>query len=144
MNNNILIYTDGSCYGNPGPGGWAAIIIDKNKKYSISGHREYSTNNEMELEAVYKALSHFKEKKIITIKSDSAYVVGCFKNQWYKRWIQNDWKNSKNQPVKNKEMWQKILILTGFHKVKFEKVKAHSRDSLNNECDLIAKSAVKK
>lgn len=142
--NKITIYTDGACSGNPGPGGWAAVLIYKDNKKEISGGKKQTTNNEMELTAVYMALNQLKYPCDVEVYSDSAYIVNCFTKNWIKNWIKNGWKNSNKEEVKNKEIWQKIYELTNMHNVEFYKVKGHSDNELNNRCDKLARDEIKK
>ncbi len=140
----VTIYTDGACSGNPGPGGWGAILIFQGKQKEISGGAKNTTNNIMEMTAVIEALKMLKEECIVKIYSDSAYVVNAFNENWIEGWIAKGWQNSKKEPVKNKELWQELISLTNKHKVTFIKVKGHSTDELNNRCDFLATSAAKK
>lgn len=140
----VTIYTDGACSGNPGPGGWGAILIFQGKQKEISSGAKNTTNNIMEMTAVIEALKMLKEECIVKIYSDSAYVVNAFNENWIEGWIAKGWQNSKKEPVKNKELWQELISLTNKHKVTFIKVKGHSTDELNNRCDFLATSAAKK
>lgn len=148
--NVIKIYTDGSCSSNPGPGGWAAIIIKEGSDPSttdISGSDPATTNNRMEMMAVIEGLRAVSKdpsisSKPIEVYSDSAYIVNCFRDGWWKKWVQNGWISSAQKPVENKDLWE---ILISFHKqgnVQFKKVKAHATDAINNRCDELAKKAV--
>lgn len=139
----VTIYTDGACSGNPGPGGWGAILMFQGKQKEISGGAKNTTNNIMEMTAVIEALKMLKEECIVKIYSDSAYVVNAFNENWIEGWIAKGWQNSKKEPVKNKELWQELISLTNKHKVTFIKVKGHSTDELNNRCDFLATSAAK-
>lgn len=138
----ITIYTDGACSGNPGPGGWGAVLIYKNVKKEISGGCKNTTNNIMEITAVLEALKLLKHPCIVNIYSDSAYVVNCFNQGWIYNWMKKGWKTSGNEPVKNKELWQELYNLTKIHKVTFNKVKGHSDNELNNRCDELARNAI--
>jgi len=138
----IIIYTDGACSGNPGPGGWAAILMFGEHKKEISGGEFNTTNNRMELQAAIESLKSLKEPCSVKLYSDSAYLVNCFQQGWYKGWIKNGWKNSKKQPVENKDQWEQLLELVNKHKVEFLKVKGHANDELNNRCDELAVAAV--
>ncbi len=139
----IIIYTDGACSGNPGPGGWGTILIYKNKQKEMSGGKKETTNNVMELMAVIEGLKCLKYPCDVEIYSDSAYVVNAFNQNWINSWLKNGWKNSNKEPVKNKEMWQELYELTQIHKVKFIKVKGHSDNEYNNRCDELARNAIK-
>lgn len=140
----ITIYTDGACSGNPGPGGWGAVLIFGNNQKEISGGAKDTTNNIMEMTAVIEALKLLKEPCVVSLYSDSAYVVNAFKEHWIEGWIAKGWVNSKKEPVKNKELWLEMIELTNKHKVTFIKVKGHSTNELNNRCDFLATSAAKK
>ena len=139
----IVICTDGACSGNPGPGGWGAVLIYKDNKKEISGGSKNTTNNIMELTAVIEALKQLKYPCEVDLYSDSAYVVNCFNQGWIYNWQKNNWKTASKEPVKNKEIWQELYDLTKIHKVKFFKVKGHSDNELNNRCDELARSAIK-
>lgn len=140
----IDIYTDGACSGNPGPGGWGAILMYNDYKKEISGYSPETTNNVMEMTAVVEALKLLKEECEITIYSDSAYVVNAFLQKWIKGWIANGWKTSNKKEVKNKELWQEMLDLLNKHNYKFIKVKGHSDNEYNNRCDFLATSEIAK
>ena len=136
----IKIYTDGSCLGNPGNGGWAAIIIDNKKKIQINGSKKNTTNNQMELLAPIKALKKTPKGSTVQIFTDSKYVkLGI--TEWIHNWKKNGWKTANKQPVKNKELWTELDNLTDQFKIKWSWVKGHSSDTLNNEVDLIAREA---
>ena len=139
----IEIYTDGACSGNPGVGGYGAVLIYNNKRKEISGAEEQTTNNKMEIMAVLKAISLVKEPCEIKIYSDSAYVVNAFLNGWIDNWKQNGWRNSGKDEVKNKELWQQLLEKLEPHKVSWVKVKGHADNELNNRCDELATTAIK-
>ena len=132
------IYTDGSCIGNPGKGGWAAIILDNNKQKIISGSEPYTTNNRMELIAVIKALKNVKKKEI-TLITDSQYVKNGIE-VWILKWKKNGWMTAEKKPVKNKDLWLMLEKLSEGKKVKWEWVKGHSSDKLNNKVDEIARN----
>ena len=139
----ITIYTDGACSGNPGPGGWGAVLIFQGNQKEISGGAKDTTNNIMEMTAVIEALKLLKEPCIVNLHSDSAYVVNAFNEHWIEGWLAKCWVNSKKEPVKNKELWLELIELTNKHKVKFIKVKGHSTNELNNRCDYLATTAAK-
>lgn len=136
------IYTDGACSGNPGAGGWAAILIHGNHTKRISGAEEETTNNRMELLAVINALSLLKIKSKVLLYSDSAYVVNAFNQKWIATWLENGWRTSGRKPVQNKDLWLQLLSLTKKHSVKFIKVKGHADNQYNNECDELARKAI--
>ena len=128
--------------GNPGPGGWGAILMYNNYKKEICGGSKSTTNNIMEVSAVIEALKILKDPCNVTVYSDSAYVVNCFNQGWIYNWIKKGWKTSGNEPVKNKELWQELYSLTKIHNVKFVKVKGHSDNEYNNRCDELARSQI--
>ena len=131
------IYTDGSCIGNPGKGGWAAIIINNGKKKIISGSENYTTNNRMEIIAVIKALHTIKLKQA-TLITDSQYVKNGIEI-WIHKWKDNGWMTAEKKPVKNKDLWTKLDKIQKTKKIKWEWVKGHSSDKFNNEVDRIAR-----
>lgn len=139
----ITIYTDGACSGNPGPGGYGAILMLGENKKEISGGKKDTTNNIMELTAVIEALKLLKRPCKVHLYSDSAYVVNAFLQHWINGWQKNNWRNSNKEEVKNKELWQELLKLTQIHDVSFHKVKGHSDNSFNNRCDELARNAIK-
>ncbi len=136
----IKIYTDGSCLENPGNGGWAAIIIDDEKKTQIKGSKKNTTNNQMELLAPIEALKKIPKGSEIQIFTDSKYVKSGI-TEWIHNWKKNGWKTTDRQPVKNKEHWEELDLLANEFKISWNWVKAHSTDKLNNEVDLIAREA---
>ena len=142
----VLIYTDGACSGNPGPGGWGAILMYKEHKKEISGGNKETTNNIMEMTAVIMALKQLKRpcKHDVEIYSDSAYVVNAFDKGWIYNWKKNNWKTASKEPVKNKELWEEIYKLIEDINVKFIKVKGHSDNEFNNRCDELARSEIEK
>ena len=131
------IYTDGACSGNPGKGGWAAIILDGKNQLSISGSEKKTTNNRMELMAPIMALKKIKNKSEIIIYTDSRYVKDGI-TDWIKKWKLNNWKNSKKKPVKNKDLWIKLDNICLKHKVSWKWVKAHAGNKYNNLVDELA------
>ncbi len=138
----VTIYTDGACSGNPGPGGWGAILMYQGNKKEISGGKKNTTNNEMELTAVIEALKMLKFPCLVDLYSDSAYVVNAFLQNWIGNWVKNNWKTSSKEPVKNQELWKELYELTKTHQVKFIKVKGHSDNEFNNRCDELARNAI--
>ena len=136
----IKIYTDGSCLENPGKGGWAAIINDNGNIKKINGSEKNTTNNRMELMAPINALKNMNSKEEINIYTDSQYVkLGI--TEWINTWIKNDWQTSKKEDVKNKDLWMELYNLNNSLNVKWNWVKAHAGDPLNEEVDLLAKKA---
>jgi len=136
----IKIYTDGSCIGNPGSGGWAAIILNGDKQDIISGRKKNTTNNQMELMAAIKALVFFSKKQKIRIYTDSNYVKEGITN-WIKIWEKNNWKTANKKKVKNVELWKKLNTLSNFHDIEWKWVKAHSGDPMNSLVDKLARKA---
>ena len=138
------IYTDGACSGNPGPGGWAVIILANNEiKEMFSGSEKNTTNNQMELLAPIKAIQKFKKKTEISIFTDSTYVKDGI-TTWIKQWEKNGWKTASKKPVKNKDLWKKLKNLSSKHSIKWIWVKGHAQDKYNNLVDELAQGAIKK
>jgi len=152
MLRQVEIYTDGACSGNPGPGGWAAVLLSGDKKKEISGFVASTTNNRMELLAVIEGLKALKQPCSVRLYSDSAYVVNAFEQRWIASWKKNAkidsgktiWYNSQKQPVKNQDLWEELLALLETHNVTFIKVKGHSDNFYNNRCDELAVAEIKK
>ena len=138
MEEKIVIYTDGACSGNPGPGGWGTILMYKGIKKEISGNMKDTTNNIMEITAVIEGLKQLKKQSEVQKYSDSSYVVNAFKQGWIYNWIKKGWKTASGENVKNKELWQELYNLTKIHKVEFIKVKGHSDNEFINRCDDMA------
>ncbi len=136
----IQIYTDGSCLGNPGNGGWAAIIIDDKKKIKIKGSKKNTTNNQMELVAPIEALKKIPKGSKVQIFTDSKYVKSGI-TEWIYNWKKNGWKTVNKQPVKNKDLWTELDHMISEFEVEWSWVKGHSSDALNNEVDFIAREA---
>lgn len=140
----VDIYTDGACSGNPGNGGYCAILMYNGAEKVISGAEKETTNNRMELLAVIKGLEALKERCIVNLYSDSQYVVDAFNKGWITSWIANGWKTAGKKEVKNVDLWQSLLELTNTHTVNFIKVKGHADNEYNNRCDKIAVEEYKK
>ena len=136
----IKIYTDGSCLKNPGNGGWAAIICTKDEMKKISGSEKDTTNNRMELLATINALKEVNSEDLIEIYTDSKYVKNGI-TDWIHSWIKNNWKTSNKEDVKNKDLWVQLHELSNNSKIKWNWVKAHAGNPLNEEVDLLAKKA---
>ncbi len=136
----IKIYTDGSCIGNPGQGGWAAIILDKGKKTEIKGSKKDTTNNQMELLAPIEALKKIPKGSKVQIFTDSKYVKSGI-TEWIHNWKKNGWKTANKKEVSNKELWTELDQLNSEFEINWNWVKAHSTDKLNNEVDLLARDA---
>ena len=144
MLKKVTIYTDGACSGNPGPGGWGAILMIDDYKKEISGYSENTTNNIMEITAVLEAVKMLKYECEITIYSDSAYVVNAFKQGWIYNWQKNNWRTADKKPVKNQELWKELYSELSKHKFDFIKVKGHSDNEFNNRCDFLATNEISK
>ncbi|MBF8376417.1 ribonuclease HI [Alicyclobacillus mali] len=138
----VILYTDGACSGNPGPGGWAAILQWKGHVKELSGGEPETTNQRMELKAVIEGLKALKRPCDVIVHSDSAYVVNCFKQGWYVNWRRNGWMNSKGEPVQNRDLWEELLDAINGHRVRFEKVKGHAGVKWNERCDELARGAI--
>ena len=136
----IKIYTDGSCLKNPGNGGWAAIIYTDNEVKKISGSEKDTTNNRMELMATINALKEVNSEDLIEIYTDSKYVKNGI-TDWIHNWIKNNWKTSNKEDVKNKDLWVQLHDFNNNSKIKWNWVKAHAGNPLNEEVDLLAKKA---
>ena len=136
----IKIYTDGSCLKNPGNGGWAAIICAKDEMKKISGSEKDTTNNRMELLATINALKEVNSDDLIEIYTDSKYVKNGI-TEWINTWLSNNWKTSKKDDVKNKDLWTDLYNLNKLNNIKWNWVKAHDGNPLNEEVDLLAKKA---
>ncbi|NLB52734.1 MAG: ribonuclease HI [Syntrophomonadaceae bacterium] len=140
----IIIYTDGACSGNPGPGGWGAVLMSGSNKKEISGADPQTTNQRMELMAVVAALKALKVTGWeVEVYSDSAYLVNAFGQKWLDKWQQNGWKNSKKEEVANQDLWKELLDLTSRNRVTMKKVKGHAGDEYNERCDQLARQAIK-
>ena len=143
MTRIVDIWTDGACSGNPGPGGWAAIVIDGNIEQEISGGEPWTTNQRMEMMGVLQGLRALPPGRAVDVFSDSAYVINCFRDKWWKKWQQNGWRNSKRQPVANADLWQPLVELVNSGSVTFRWVKGHSGDALNDLVDSLAVAAAR-
>jgi ribonuclease HI len=148
----IVIYTDGSCWNKGdaenaagrGKGGWACVLMHPDgTKQELTGKAEVSTNNRMEMQAAIEGLKAVASPSVIELYSDSAYLVNCFRDKWYLKWQKNGWKNSRAEPVENKDLWEELLALYQYHTVTFCKVKGHSNNEHNNRCDKLAAEARK-
>lgn len=139
----VIIYTDGACSGNPGPGGWGAILMYKDKKLEISGYEGHTTNNRMELMAPIEALSRLKEPCQVQVYSDSAYLVNAFQKHWLDNWQRKNWIKSDKKPVENQDLWKELLKYTCIHSIQWIKVKGHADNPYNNRCDALATGEIK-
>ncbi|MBE3579509.1 MAG: ribonuclease HI [Caldanaerobacter subterraneus] len=147
MKNNdeiVEIYTDGACSGNPGPGGWAAVLIYKGIKREISGFEENTTNNRMELKAAIEGLKALKRPCKVNLYSDSSYLINAFNEGWIEKWQKNNWLKSDKTPVENQDLWKELLEVSKPHQINWIKVKGHSDNEYNNLCDRLAAEQIKK
>ena len=136
----VTLYTDGACSGNPGPGGYGAILIYKGIEKEISGGEVETTNNKMEIMAVIKGLEYLKEPCDVTIYSDSAYVVNTIEKGWIYSWKKNNWIKSDKKPALNPDLWSELLELTAKHEMHYHWVKGHADNEYNERCDRMAVS----
>ncbi len=134
----VTIYTDGACSGNPGPGGWGAILEYNGIEKEMSGGASDTTNNKMELTGVIEALSALREPCEVEIFTDSRYVVDGIEKGWAEKWKANGWMRNRREPALNPELWDKLLSLLDTHKVHFNWVKGHASNEKNNRCDILA------
>ena len=142
MKKNVTIYTDGACSGNPGKGGWAALMQYNNVEKEIFGAEEETTNNRMELMAAISALEILKEPCCVKIFTDSQYVKNGI-TKWIDGWLKNNWKNSSKKPVKNKELWERLLEVSKKHEIVWNWVEGHAGNELNERVDQLARSQCK-
>lgn len=140
---NVIIYTDGACSGNPGKGGWAALLKFGDVEKEISGGENETTNNRMELNAAIQALKILKEPCSVEIFTDSTYVKDGI-TKWIENWQKNNWKNSSNKPVKNKELWEQLLKESRRHNIKWHWVEGHAGHEFNERVDKLARAECKK
>jgi ribonuclease HI len=144
---HVTIYTDGACSGNPGPGGWAAVLRYEDGRGGIrervlTGHAAETTNNRMELTAIVEALAALTEPVAASVHTDSAYVASAFNEGWLAGWRRRGWTTADRKPVKNRDLWERLLPLTARHAVRFVKVRGHADDALNNRVDRLAVAAL--
>ena len=141
---NVTLYTDGACSGNPGPGGWGAILEYMGHEKEFSGGEENTTNNRMELTAVIEGLSKLKEPCIVELYSDSKYVIDGLQKGWAEGWKKRGWIKSDKKPALNPELWDQLLTLTHIHQMRYHWVKGHAENPKNNRCDEMAVAEWKK
>ena len=139
---HVTLYTDGACSGNPGPGGWGALLQFGDQEKTIKGAERETTNNRMELMAVIEGLRALKEPCRVAVHTDSAYIVNAFEQDWISNWKQRGWKTASKKPVKNRDLWEALLREMERHDVTFVKVKGHADDALNNYVDGVAVGAI--
>jgi len=140
----VTIYTDGACSGNPGPGGWAALLQFGRHELVLSGGAPLTTNNRMELKAAIEGLRALKKPCRVRLHTDSAYLQRAFTEGWLAKWQQNGWRTSSKKPVENQDLWQELVALTKQHDVTWIKVKGHANNELNNRVDGLAVAALEK
>ena len=138
----VDVYTDGSCSGNPGPGGWGAILLYKGLEKELSGGARQTTNNQMELTGAISALSALKEPCRVTLYTDSQYIVNAINQKWLENWKKRGWKKADKSPVLNRELWEALDGQLSRHQVTFVWVKGHADNAYNNRCDALARGAI--
>lgn len=140
----VTIYTDGACSGNPGIGGWGAILFYKDTMKEISGFQKDTTNNQMELTAAIKALDQLKVPCEIDLYSDSAYLINAFKEDWITKWQINGFRTANKKPIQNLDLWKQLIDFNNIHKINWIKVKGHADNKYNNRCDALATGEIAK
>ena len=139
----VTIYTDGACSGNPGPGGWGAVLLFGPHRKELSGYEPETTNNRMELTAAIEALSALNRPCDVDLYTDSAYLCNAFLQDWIGNWLKKNWKKADGKPVENQDLWQRIVHFTQIHSITWHKVKGHGDNEHNNRCDQLATGAIK-
>jgi ribonuclease HI len=139
---DLTLYTDGACSGNPGPGGWAALLIEDGRERVVSGAEPRTTNQRMELRAAIEGLAVVPGRRTVQLFTDSSYVMNCFRDRWWERWEANGWLGVARQPVANRDLWERLLAEARRHEVVWHKVKGHADDALNNRVDALARAAI--
>lgn len=139
----VTIYTDGACSGNPGPGGWGAVLLYGAHRREISGFEASTTNNRMEMMAAIQALRLLREPCEVELYSDSSYLVDAFNKKWIQNWSARGWVKTDKKPVKNQDLWEELVALSSTHKVRFVYVKGHADNPENNRCDQLATGAIR-
>ncbi|MDA1332887.1 MAG: ribonuclease HI [Bacteroidetes bacterium] len=140
---HITLYTDGACSGNPGPGGWAGLLMYNGRERVVTGAEKLTTNNRMELAAVVESIRVLKEPGVIAVHTDSAYIANAFNEGWIENWLRRGWMTAGKKPVKNQDLWKDLLSLMKQHEVTFVKVKGHADNEWNNRVDRLAVEALK-
>ena len=138
----VVLYTDGACSGNPGPGGWAAIIVEGDTERVVSGAEPHTTNQRMELRAALEGLTAVPGRRHVHVHTDSAYVMNCFRDRWYVKWEANGWMGAGKKPVTNRDLWEGLIAQTRRHDVQWVKVKGHSGHAMNDRVDALARGAI--
>jgi ribonuclease HI len=139
---DVTVYTDGACSGNPGPGGWAAIILEDGAERVVSGADARTTNQRMELTAAIEGLAAIPGRRRVHVYTDSAYVMNCFEQRWWDRWEKNGWLGAGKKPVTNRDLWERLIAETRRHEVVWHKVRGHSGDVMNDRVDALARGAI--
>ena len=142
MTTDLTVYTDGACSGNPGPGGWAAIIQEDGAERVVSGAEPHTTNQRRELMAAIEGLAAIPGHRRVHVHTDSAYVMNCFVQRWWERWEKNNWLGAGKKPVTNRDLWERLLAQTRRHDVVWHKVQGHSGDVMNDRVDAFARGAI--
>ena len=138
----MTLYTDGACSGNPGPGGWAALLIDEGAERIVSGAEAQTTNQRMELTAAIEGLAAVSDHRTVDLYTDSSYVMNCFRDRWWVRWEANGWLGATRQSIANRDLWERLIAQTRRLDVVWHKVKGHSGDALNDRVDALARGAI--
>jgi ribonuclease HI len=142
VSREVTVYTDGACSGNPGPGGWAAIIMEDGAERIVSGAEVRTTNQRMELMAAIEGLAAIPDRRRVHVRTDSAYVMNCFEQRWWERWEKNGWLGAGKKPVTNRDLWERLLAQVRRHDVVWHKVRGHSGDVMNDRVDALARGAI--
>ena len=142
MSSDVTVYTDGACSGNPGPGGWAAIITEDGAERVVSEAEPRTTNQRMELMAAIEGLAAIPGRRRVHLHTDSAYVMNCFEQRWWERWEKNGWLGAGKKPVTNRDLWERLLAQVRRHDVVWHKVRGHSGDVMNDRVDALARGAI--
>lgn len=140
----VIVFTDGACSGNPGPGGWGVLLQWNNEEKELTGGANHTTNNRMEMRAVIEALNALNQPCYVKIHSDSALIVNAFKQGWIDGWLKRGWKKANKKPVENRDLWEEMLAAMQPHDVEWIKVKGHSDNERNNRVDALAVEASKR
>jgi ribonuclease HI len=138
MDETVELWTDGACSGNPGPGGWAAILRWNGHERVLSGGEALTTNNRMELMSVIRGLEAITRPMHVVVHTDSAYVEGAFRHGWLRSWQRNGWRNAARQPVRNRDLWERLAELAEGHRIEFQRVRGHAGVELNERVDRLA------
>ncbi len=138
---DVIVFSDGACSGNPGPGGWGAILRYKESEKELSGGERETTNNRMELMGVISALESLKEPCQVKVFTDSKYIANAFIEKWLENWQKNGWKTAGKKPVKNRELWERLLKQSSIHRLEWQWIKGHAGHPENERCDQLAVAA---